>query len=84
VTETIGIGIAVAGLVITLVSGLIGLAYKSGVLSRRTDENSEDIKEIKGTYVVGLKDLDAKLDKVLESVNLICERVSNLEGKINK
>lgn len=81
-TDSVLIGLAIAGGIITVVSALIGLGYKMGVLSRRTDENTEDIREIKGTYVVGLKDVNDKLDLVLKAVQGVCERVSNLEGRM--
>ena len=81
-TDSILIGLAIAGGIITVVGALIGLGYRMGVLSRHTDENTEDIKEIKGTYVIGLKDVNIKLDEVLKAINGVCERVSNLEGRM--
>jgi hypothetical protein len=82
--EWIGVGIGIAGLVITILGSLFGLAFRMGMLSSDVRENTADIKEIKGTYVVGLKDVNDKLDKVLEAVNSNCERVAKLEGKIDK
>lgn len=83
-TDTILIGISIAGGIITVVGALIGLGYNQGVQASRTRQNTADIAEIKAVYVVGLKDVNDKLDLVLAKVNNICERVSTLEGRLGK
>ena len=82
--EVIGIAIGIAGLVITVVGGLIALAFRMGSLSSDVKENTKDITQIQAVYVTGLKDVNDKLDLVLVKVNSICERVSTLEGRLVK
>jgi len=82
--DNIGVWIAAEGLIITVVGGLIGLGYRMGGLASDVKENSKDIEKIQAVYVTGLKDVNEKLDKVLVAVNDICNRVSTLEGRLNK
>jgi len=81
-TNSVLIGLSIAGGIITVVSALILLGYRMGTLSANVKENTRDIEHIQSVYVTGLKDVNDKLDKVLASVNLICERVSKLEGRM--
>lgn len=83
-TEVVGIAIAVAGLIITIIGGLIGLGYRMGGLASDVRENTKDIEKIQSTYVTGLKDVNDKLDKVLVAVSGVCERVATLEGKLEQ
>ena len=78
----ISIGIAIAAFILGILGSVASLFYKMGILSRRVEEHSEDLKEIQSVYVSGLHDMNIKLDKVLESVNHICQRVSSLEGRL--
>jgi hypothetical protein len=80
-TETIGISIAAAGLIMTILGILVGLAYRLGTLSSEVSENTSDIKELQGSYVLGHKDVLEKLDLVLCEVKKISERTAVLEER---
>ena len=81
-TDSVLIGLSIAGGIITVVGALIGLGYRMGCLSSDVKENTKDISQIQAVWGSGLKDVNDKLDRVLASVNDICQRVSNLEGRM--
>lgn len=92
--EIIATGITIAGLVITVLGGLIGLAFKMGTLSRKVEENTEDIKEMRRTFVddvrelrksfvVGADDFNRKMEILLKDVGVLCNRTSKMEQRMD-
>lgn len=100
-TDSVLIGLAIAGGIITVVGALIGIGYRLGVLSRRTDENTEDIvkvqkdvEDVRKEFVVDLKELrkdlangerelSKKMDKILETMSDLCERIGKTEQRLD-
>jgi len=78
--EEIGIGIAAAGFLLAVA----GIIFQLGRISKQVDHNTEDIREIRLTYLKGMADLDIKLALLLQKQNDVCDRVSRIEVGIAK
>jgi hypothetical protein len=90
-TDSVLIGLSIAGGIITVVAALIGLGFNAGAQSSRIKQNTCDIRDlkkadddIKVSFLLGQKEVSGKMDEILKAVNKVCERVSTIEGGLDK
>ena len=84
VGENIGVGIAAAGLIVSILGILAALAYRMGGMNKQTEQNTIDIRDIRLTALADVKDIKTNSNAILTKITDVCDRTSRIEERIKK
>jgi len=80
-TDNTGAWVGVAGFVFAVVCALAGLFYKLGRADSKIDTHTEELRSLRANYVLGVSDLNKKMDVFMEKLDDLCSRTATIEER---